>query len=97
MRSYIFTERERRLLRRWLEEDVETHETVKVFMKIRAYTSSLRGDLELMLEVAKELRKRRRWSGYVTKGSEFGSALRRAESALTRLRNARDTSGASRG
>jgi len=97
MRSYIFTDRERRLLREWLEEDVESRETVKLFTRIRAYTPGLREDLRLMLRVMRELQKRRRWHGYDTKGTGFGSALRRARSALTRLKNGGATSDASRG
>ena len=96
MRKFIFTDRERRLLERWLEEGEETGETLKVFTWIRANTSPVREDVELMLRVIRELKKRRRWRGRIRDRSEFGSALRRAESALTRARSARATSGALR-
>ncbi len=96
MRKFIFTERERRLLERWLEEGEETGETLKVFTWIRANTSPVREDVELMLRVIRELRRRRRWRGRPSSRSEFGSRLRRAGSALTRERRGRSTSGASR-
>ena len=97
MRGFIFTERERRLLERWLEEGEETGETLKVFHWIRRNLSPLREDVELMLRVIRELKRRRRWRGRLTGRSEFGSRLRRAESALTRARRGRATSGASSG
>ena len=96
MRSFIFTKRERRLLERWLEEGEETGETVKVFHWIRRNLTSVREDVELMIRVIRELKRRRRWRGRLSSRSEFGSRLRRAGSALTRARRGRSTSGASR-
>ena len=97
MRSFIFTERERRLLERWLEEGEENVETVKVFHWIRRNLTPVREDVELMLRVIRELRRQRRWRGRITRQSEFGSRLRRAESELTRARSVRATSDASSG
>ena len=97
MRAFIFTERERRLLRKWLEEGEETGETLKVFTWIRQSVPQLVEDMDLMLGVIRELRRQRRWRGRATERSEFDSALRRAGSALTRARRGRATSGASRG
>ena len=89
MRTFIFTERDRRLLRRWLESGEEDGETRKLFTGIRQSTPQLAEDIDLMLRVIRELRRRRRWWGRITNRSEFGSALRRAESALTRARKGR--------
>jgi len=96
VRGFIFTDRERGLLREWLQGGVETGETRKVFTAMRRNIPKLRGDLELMLEVTRELKRRKRWGRRVTRGTGFGSSLRRAESALTRLRRGGATSGASR-
>ena len=91
MRGFIFTERERRLLEEWLESGVETAETRRLFTWIRQRMSVLRGDLVLMLRVIRELRRRRRWRGNLAGGSGFGSALRAAESGLTRRGRERST------
>jgi hypothetical protein len=86
LRCFVFTERERGLLREWLGRGVESGETRKVFSAIRRNVPGLRGDLELMLRVVWELRRRGRWGGRVTGGTGLGCALRAAESGLTRLR-----------
>ena len=96
MRTFIFTERERRLLREWLEEGEETGETLKVFTQIRQSVPQLVEDVDLMLGVIRELRRLRRWRGRLTSRSELGSALRRAGSALTRAKKGRAISAASR-
>ena len=81
MRTKVFTDRDRRLLERWLEIGEETGETRKLFTRIRRCTPQLLMDLRLMSRVITELRKRRRWRGRVVGGSEFASASRRAGSA----------------
>ena len=81
MRTKVFTERDRRLLERWLEEGEETEETRKLFTRIRRSTPQLLMDLRLMSRVITELKRRRRWRGRVTRGSEFDSASRREGSA----------------
>jgi len=73
----IFTERDRRLLERWLEIGEETGETRKLFTWIRRNTPQLLKDLRLMSRVITELKRRRRWRGRIVGGSEFGSASRR--------------------
>lgn len=76
----IFTERDRRLLERWLEEGEETGETRKLFTRIRRSTPQLLMDLRLMSRVITELKRRHRWRGRIVGGSEFDSASRHAES-----------------
>ena len=92
MRAFIFTERDRRLLRRWLESGEEDGEARKLFTGIRQSVPQLAEDVDLMLRVIRELRRMRRWRGRITGRSELGSALRRAESALTRVGRGRRTS-----
>jgi len=72
MRAKVFTERDRRLLESWLEEDEETGETRKLFTQIRRSTPQLLRDLKLMGRVINELKRRRRWRGRIVRGSEFG-------------------------
>ena len=91
MRRYIFTKNERRLLEEWLKTGEENQTTRDAFWMIRKNVSPLNRDLRLMLEVIRELKKRRRWSGRVMESNEFGSTFRLAESALTRLRSGRTT------
>jgi len=91
LRRYIFTAKERRLLEEWLRTGEENQKTRNAFCLIRRNVSPLNRDLRLMLEVIRELKKRRRWSGRVTESSGFGSKFRLAESALTRLKNGRTT------
>ncbi len=91
MRSYIFTEKERRLLEDWLKIGKENQKTKNIFFLIRRNVSPLNRDLNLLLETVRELKKRNRWSGRLTEASEFGSKYRLAESALTRLRKGNTT------
>lgn len=88
MRRYIFTDRERRLLEEWIEsEESESQATRDLLTKIRKGWPGLAEDVALLFKTMDRMMNRRRWRGYATRGSEYGSALRRAESALTRLRN----------
>ena len=86
MREYIFTEDDRRRLTRWLETGEEDQVTRNLFVQIRRSVPSLAEDMDLLLRVVKAMQRLRRWRGYVTGRGEFGSALRRGESALTRAR-----------
>jgi len=86
VRTKVFTESDRRLLERWLEENEKTRETRKLFNWIRQNTPQLLADLKLMNRVITELKKRRRWRGRVVGGIEFGSASRHAGSASSRTR-----------
>ena len=94
VRSFIFTDRERRLLERWLEKGEEDVDAPRVFHWIRRNTLPLARDMELMLRVVERLRLEGRWSGRLTSRSMLGSKLRLAESTLIRLRRRGHTSGA---
>jgi len=96
MRAKVFTERDRRLLVRWLDEGEETGETRKLFTRIRRCTPQLLMGLGLMGRVILELKRRRRWRGRAPGGREFASTSRRVASASTRPRRGGATSGASR-
>jgi len=88
VRRYIFTDRERRLLEQWIDSEMnESQATRDLLTKIRKGWPRLAEDMALMFRAVRTMMSRRRWRGYATRGSEYGSALRRAESALTRLRN----------
>jgi len=97
MRRYIFTDRERRLLEEWIEEGVENQQTRIVLSWVRRNWIGLEEDMELLFKVVRKLQGQQRWWGRITGRSEFGSALRRAESALTRARRGATTSAASSG
>ncbi|HUS78364.1 MAG TPA: hypothetical protein VM050_06870 [Patescibacteria group bacterium] len=83
MRSYIFTESERRRLRRWLENGEEDDTTRMLFVGVRRNLNALTGDLTLMSMVARELSRRGRFAGRSTLPRGLSSTLRRAVSALT--------------
>ena len=63
MRSYIFTESERRRLEAWLREDVEDDTTRMIFVSLRRGFHGLLGDMELMGRVMRKLRVEGRWVG----------------------------------
>lgn len=86
MRRFILTDRERRLLERWIEDEEEDQQTRIVLSWVRRNWSTLADDMTLMFETIRVMMRRKRWRGRMTGRSEFGSALRRAESALTRVR-----------
>jgi len=86
MRRYIFTGRERRLLEAWIETAEENQETRNVLSWIRQGWPGLADDVTLLFRAVRTMMRRQRWRGYVTRGNKFGSALRRAESALTLAR-----------
>jgi hypothetical protein len=92
MRRRIFTEAERRCLERWLREDVETQLTLTTLSRIRREWPNLAEDLELLFKAIRKMQRLRRWRGR-RRLDEFGSALRCAESALTRARRELATSG----
>lgn len=97
MRRYIFTDRERRLLERWIETDEENQEIRNILSWIRQGWPGLADDMTILYEAIRTMMRRRRWKRYKTQSSELGSALRRAESELTRARRDAATSGASNG
>ena len=94
MRAKVFTDRDRRLLLRWLDDGIETGETRKLFTRIRRCTPQLLQDLNLMSRVILELKRRRRWRGRAPMGREYASASRRVASASTRPRRGAATSAA---
>ena len=67
IRSYIFTENERRLLARWLKYGEETHSHRALFSKIKANTTPLREDLEQFTRVARMMQKEHRWHGRISR------------------------------
>ena len=85
MRSYIFTERERRLLWRWIEDEGDEDQQTRIVLSwVRRNWVSLADDMTLLFMAVRAMMRRRRWEGRVTGGSEFGSALRGSEAALGR-------------
>jgi len=91
VRRYIFTDRERRLLEQWIDSEKESQSTRDLLTKIRKGWPRLAEDMALLFRAVGTMMSRRRWRGYATRSSEYESALRRAESALTRLRSAEAT------
>ena len=73
-RAYIFTERERRLLREWLRTGEETGDVAKTFSRMRSLSPGLTQDLKLFLEVRRELARLGRWRRNVPR-SAYGSLL----------------------
>ena len=61
MRSYIFTDVERKRLKSWLEEGVEDDATRMIFVAVRRDINRIRLDVELLSKVAQELRTEGRW------------------------------------
>lgn len=97
MRGYVFTERERGLLLRWLESGVEGAEARKLFVLVRRNLNPLRRDLELLGRVARELSRRDRLAGRAVMPRGSGRGSRSGGSSSTRRRGGRCTSGGSRG
>jgi hypothetical protein len=86
MRRFIFTSRDRRLLEAWIAGEEETQDMRKILSQIRKGWPLLAEDVELLFKTIEVMMRRERWRERMTGGSEFGSALRRAESGLTRAR-----------
>jgi len=91
LRSFIFTDRERRILERWLTDGEEDLDAPRIFHWIRRNTLTLARDMELMIKVVEKLRREKRWRGRWTRGCVLGSKYRLAESGLTRLRRSDPT------
>jgi len=64
MRSYIFTEKERRALLRWLELEEDSSLLRVTLHRLRLSIGSLRRDLELLRLVLKKMRIEGRALGY---------------------------------
>ena len=56
MRGYIFTDNERRRLRKWLETREEDTTTRSIFVNIRRNLNRITDDVGLLTDVAKMLR-----------------------------------------
>ena len=67
MRAFIFTERERELLVRWVETGEEGQSTRDLFSKVRRNIWSLGADMRLMTRVIRRLQKERRWHARITR------------------------------
>lgn len=68
MREYIFTDRERELLLRWLRDGEETGYLRQLFYRMRRSIGRLTSDLRLYLLICKRLRASGRWAGRPSKG-----------------------------
>jgi hypothetical protein len=97
VRRYIFTDRERKLLRGWMETGEESQGTMNVLSWIRQGFPLLAEDMDLLFKAIRTMQRRHVWRGYATRRSEFGSALRRARSSLNRVRGGATASTASNG
>jgi len=96
MRRYIFTDNDRRRLRRWLETGEEDDTTRMLFVDIRKSLNRITNDVTLLTEVAKELRARGRVAGRARLPRRLGSLSRRLESASSPRERGKATSGGSR-
>jgi len=94
LRKCIFTERQKELLRRWIETGEEDQPTKNLLSEIRQGFPKMAEDMELWMRTINVMQRRHVWRGYITRHSELGSALRRAGSALTQLRRGVGTSTA---
>ena len=56
MRAKIFTERDRRLLERWLEDGEEDGATMQIFVDVRQNLNRVSDDVRLLMEVARRAR-----------------------------------------
>jgi hypothetical protein len=61
MRSYIFTEADRRRLNAWLKDGIEDDATRMLFVLARRDVNRLRADVALLSEVIKKLSADGRW------------------------------------
>jgi hypothetical protein len=89
----VFTDRERRRLRAWLETGEEGDAEMHLFVEVRRNLAGLTGDVRLLAAVARGLRAEGRLMGR----GRFGSARssRREELGSTRMERGRSTSDAS--
>jgi hypothetical protein len=63
MRSYIFTDSERKRLIQWLQTGEEDDTTRMIFVAVRRNTNHLTNDLNLLRLTATKLRAEGRWMG----------------------------------
>jgi len=76
VRGYIFSDMERRRLRRWLESGEGCAETRRVFVQVRRNLDRLTGDVELLVAVCVRLRGEGRMAGRGRLPDGFGRRSR---------------------
>lgn len=76
MRAYIFSDMERRRLRRWLESGEEDGAVQRVFVQVRRNLDRLTGDVGLLVEVCVRLRGEGRMAGRGRLPDGFGRRSR---------------------
>ena len=67
MRSYIFTDHERRMLQEWVFHGVESQSLLDLFTKIRVNIAPIKDDLVLLNRVCRLLQKEHRFHSRITK------------------------------
>jgi hypothetical protein len=91
MRGYIFTENERRRLKKWLETEEEDITTRMLFVQVRRNLNQLRRDLTLLSKVAKELSRQDRFAGRAALPDRLRSVSQRVEFESNLRRRGRST------
>ena len=61
MRKYIFTQKERQMLRKWIKDGDETKTLHNLFSRIRRIKPRLIDDIQLFLETRRHLAAQHRW------------------------------------
>ena len=78
MRSYIFTDADRRRLNAWLKEGVEDDATRMLFVLARRDVQRLRTDVALLSEVINKLRADGRWVRRTTLPRKLSKGIKAA-------------------
>ncbi len=84
MRSYVFTESERRRLEAWILDGVEDDTTRMIFVSMRRDFQGLLADMELMGRAMRKLRAEGRWVGRSFMPRGLRAKLREARSAASK-------------
>ena len=77
LRKYIFTDRDRERLRRWLETGEEDDSTRNLFVLVRRGLPRLSSDLDLLVRASKKLRKENRFDIRMTLPKEMGRIVKK--------------------
>ena len=83
MRSYIFTESERKRLEAWIESGIEDDTTRMIFVSMRRDFQGLLADIELMGKVMRKLRTEGRWAGRSLMPKGFRRKMSKAKAAAS--------------
>ena len=83
LRKYIFTDRDRERLRRWLETGEEDDSTRNLFVNIRRELPRLNSDLDLLLRTAKKLRLKGRFDIRMTLPPEMSRIAKKVKRVKT--------------